>query len=123
MLVTHNCVFCGKKQSVEVDPAGYSVYCSGVAVQRALPNADAFTREFLISHMCFDCQSKEFNQPKPGEDWGEQVTNCVICDCAIWPKDSTGDSVYKCPSCGCVVEVGGIINVKDHEKIIAMACK
>lgn len=98
VILKRNCVFCGKEQSVTVDRSEYCNYESGMPIQRAMPTADTFTREFIIIGSCFDCQSKMYNVPKPGEDWGESRGHCPVCDCSLWEKDFT-EEVAHCPSC------------------------
>lgn len=87
-----------------------------------IPGASYEHDKYKIRNRQFDYQSKTTNMPKPGEDWGEQVCDCTNCGCPIWHKDSTRIGIYLCPNCGHSVEVGGIINVKNYQKIIKMAC-
>ena len=55
-------------------------------------------------HVYLDCQSKTFNKPKPGEDWGKQIGTCECCDCAIWEKDLNKEGPSRCPQCGFPIE-------------------
>ena len=68
-------------------------------------------REALKNHfqpalheLCYDCQSKIYNMPKPGEDWGKQIGTCECCDCAIWEKDINKEGASFCPNCGSPLE-------------------
>lgn len=99
MIVVKTCFSCGKKTKLVVDDKSYSRWKSGDNIASAFPDMHKFNREVLISGMCHDCQSKTFNQPKPGEDWGELVGTCPCCDRCIYPKDIV-DGTYNCPSCG-----------------------
>ena len=69
-----------------------------------MPDLNTFEREALISELCYDCQSKIYNMPKPGEDWGKQIGNCECCDCAIWEKDINKEGASFCPNCGSPLE-------------------
>lgn len=98
MEVTKKCFSCGKLTTVIVDEDMYEAWISGANIIRCFPQMNSFDREVLISGMCYDCQSKTFNMPKPGEDWGEQVCDCPECGCRIFPKD-INNGVMMCPSC------------------------
>lgn len=89
------CVTCGANQSIEVDEAWYEKFKSGMSVQDALPKSNLFTRECLISGMCFDCQSRVFHRPKPGESWGEILGECECCGSSVYERDNG-----VCPQCG-----------------------
>ena len=98
------CVFCGKIQAVNVDENSYKKWIDGELIQRAMPDLNEFEREALISELCFDCQSKTFNMPKPGEDWGKQIGTCECCGCDIWEKDLNKEGPSRCPQCGFPIE-------------------
>lgn len=99
LIISKNCVFCGKKQEAKVDKKEYDRYCKGgLSIQEAIPTADVFTRDLILVGNCFDCESEMYNIPKPGEDWGESRGCCPICDCNLWEKDFT-DNMAHCPSC------------------------
>lgn len=98
------CKFCGKIQAVNVDENRYRKWVDGELIQRAMPDLNDFEREALISELCYDCQSKIYNMPKPGEDWGKQIGNCECCDCAIWEKDINKEGASFCPNCGSPLE-------------------
>lgn len=91
------CPMCGGTQVVEMTEVQYDAVESGaLCVQDALHDHNAFDRETLISGMCHDCQSKMFNRPKPGEDWGPILGECDCCGARIYEKDKG-----KCSQCGC----------------------
>lgn len=93
-----NCINCEKPESHEYPFDGYQAYRSGARIKDALPECNAFEREFLISKLCFDCQSKIFHRPKPGESWGAVVGECEVCGCTIYENDNN-----KCPQCNYVL--------------------
>lgn len=95
MKISVKCKYCGKFESIDVDEKQYENWKSGMKIQDAMPDKGLFVREALISSTCFDCISKIFNTPKPGEDWGEQLTECGVCGCPIYKKDN-----LVCPQCG-----------------------
>lgn len=89
------CPMCGEVQKVEMTEREYNSLMVGtLSVQESLPNHNAFDRETLISGMCHDCQSKMFNRPKPGEDWGPILGECGCCGARIYEKDNG-----KCSQC------------------------
>lgn len=94
-MVEKVCPHCGTIEQHEVDESQYNAWLSGMRIQDAMPNTDAFIREFLITGACYDCISKTFNQPKPGEDWGEMLGECGCCGCPVYAKDNG-----VCPQCG-----------------------
>lgn len=98
MPISINCVCCGNEQTVEVDSVGYSKWLKGELIQRALPKAHKFERDVLITHMCYDCLSKTYHRPKPGEDWGEVLVECPCCGADIYERNrnSNGDLVCAC---------------------------
>lgn len=49
------CPRCGKPSTLEVDPAGWERWKSGVIIQRALPALTAEQRERLITGYCGPC--------------------------------------------------------------------
>ena len=56
------CVFCGSEYRVEVEPADLEKYDSGALAQEAFPSPkySIEDREFMISQICPNCQSKIF---------------------------------------------------------------
>ena len=96
--ITKRCM-CSKVTAVSVPEDQWEKYLAGTTAQVTFPTLNKFEREVLISGMCFDCQSKLFHMPKPGEDWGPLVGECPNCDCPIYPIDIK-DGVCKCASCG-----------------------
>lgn len=88
------CMMCGKEESHEYPEDGLQKWQSGMKIQDAMPERNVFEREFLIVKMCFDCISKMYNRPKPGEDWGEVVAECEECGCPLYAKDNG-----LCPTC------------------------
>lgn len=93
--VTKTCPYCNTVEEHTYPKMGLELYRDGMSVQLALPKETAFAREFLITGACFDCISRIFNKPKPGEDWGEIICECECCGAPIYEKDD-----MKCPSCG-----------------------
>ena len=98
--LSKKCACCGAITAVEVSEEAHDKYISGSTVLDAFPELNVFDREVLISSMCYDCISKNYNIPKPGEDWGEQVGECECCGAPIWKKDYDENNMYKCVSCG-----------------------
>lgn len=95
MKVTKICPHCGKSEEHEVDEQQWLDWQGGMRIQDAMPDKDAFLREWFISGACYDCISKIFNKPKPGEDWGEMLGECECCGCPVYAKDNG-----VCPQCG-----------------------
>ncbi len=89
------CSICGKVFSVQFGEKEFEEISKGRSNGKPKDKEDAFRREALISGMCYDCQSRVFNTPKPGEDWGEQLCECEVCGCPIYKKDNG-----VCPTCG-----------------------
>jgi len=97
--VSKQCFACGKVSEVKIVKDKVKDYKEGLLnIQNIFPEEHVMVREFLISGMCFDCQSKMFNIPKPDEDWGKMLGNCPNCGCQIWRKNKI-DNDYRCPSC------------------------
>lgn len=94
-IVEKICPHCGKIDKHDVNSEAYNNWLSGMRIQDAMPEANDFLREFLITGACYDCISKIFNRPKPGEDWGEMMGECSCCGCPVYAKD-----VGICPQCG-----------------------
>lgn len=92
--VTCTCKFCGKTETHEFPEKGLELWQNGTNIQEAMPEVDVFSREFLITGMCFDCISKTYNKPKPGEDWGDCIGECEECGTPIYEKDKG-----VCPTC------------------------
>lgn len=99
MLIQKTCS-CGKVTTVDVNKDGYGKYMSGTSIQDAFPELNAFERECVMTGMCFDCQSRLFNKPKPGEDWGPVIGECECCSSPLYSKDCKEGNHYVCPSCG-----------------------
>lgn len=95
--VTIKCPDCGKNTEIQMTENEYGLYSAVVQVQQIFPHKDAFFREVLISHWCYDCQSRIFHRPKPGEDWGAQLRSCPNCDAPVYKKDLDKGS---CSCCG-----------------------
>ncbi len=93
VLITRTCPSCKKRESHTFTVQEWENYSHGMLIQEAMPKRTAFEREFLISNMCFECQSKIFNRPMPGDDWGKS-RECPVCGCNVWDKDNG-----VCPSC------------------------
>lgn len=99
VVVTKMCPACKNKFSVELWEGDY-INVQTLSASKALSKYDKFLRESFISGLCYDCQSKTFNQPKPGEDWGEQL-ECPNCCSSVYQKNFKEDrQKYVCPSCG-----------------------
>lgn len=95
MEYTQVCPICKKEVTMEVDEQKFHEYEGGENIQNVFGDKDKFFREWLISGMCYDCSSKLFNAPKPGEDWGPIVGECENCGAPLYNKDNG-----VCPSCG-----------------------
>lgn len=92
------CVFCCKKEAVEVPYNGYMSWRSGELIQRAMPEVHSMVRDVLVTNMCMNCLSKTYNRPKPDDDWGEMLKNCDCCDTPLWKRNVSID-VLTCPNC------------------------
>lgn len=113
MLVDIKCPVCKNTTQLDLDQDLYVKYKLGnKPVQQIFPNLNSFEREALISGYCFDCSSKIFNAPKPGEDWGKVLGECPICGCNAYERNIEGD-FYKCPSCGVKCPTGDIATEED----------
>lgn len=98
MVVSRLCG-CGNTTRITVGAVDYQKFLNKEApIQKCLPELNEFERETLLSNMCFDCQSKLFNKPKPGEDWGSIMGECESCGAPLYSKDY--DSGV-CPTCQC----------------------
>lgn len=90
---------CGNSHIIEVSEESFKSWKDEkLPIQEAFKDLNSFTRECLLTGMCFDCQSKLFNTPKPGEDWGEIIDSCELCGAPLYSKDF--DSGV-CPCCQC----------------------
>lgn len=58
MIITMECVCCGKEHSVECSRNGFTAWRLGDLCQKAMPELSATEREQLISGICPDCQNK-----------------------------------------------------------------
>ena len=94
-----NCVSCGNEQEVSVDNRGYQQWLSGLAIQRALPKSHSFDRDVLITHMCYACLSKTYNQPVPGNDWGAVAQECYCCGANLYERNRNESGDLICPCC------------------------
>lgn len=94
--ITNICPICGKQEAHQYEKEQFDSWVNGKLIQEAMPDINAFDREFLISGFCFDCISELFNAPKPGEDWGEPVGECDTCGAPIYEKDVKSGI---CPTC------------------------
>lgn len=94
--VTHVCASCGKEETHSYQKEAYNRWIHGESIQKAMPDANTFEREFLITSYCFNCISRIYNMPKPDEDWGEQKGECEVCGAPLWQKDIDAEV---CPSC------------------------
>ncbi len=96
MSASLKCSICSRIFILEMTDAEYERYMgSSLSAQECFPNKDSFFREALISHMCYDCQSKVFHKPKPGEDWGPVVCECEVCGAPVYTSDDN-----MCSCCG-----------------------
>ncbi|MCM1215004.1 MAG: hypothetical protein NC548_10845 [Lachnospiraceae bacterium] len=103
MKQVYKCPMCGRKTELEVDENAWDLYqSSGKPVQECFPESNAFFRETLINGTCYDCQSKTFHRPKPGDEdkWGSEIGECANCGCPAFEIDRK-DGNYMCPQCGC----------------------
>lgn len=65
IIITMECVFCGKSHEVVVNFEDYLKWQDGEAIQRAMPYLSATQREQIISKICPACQIDIFGS---GED-------------------------------------------------------
>ena len=101
MIVKDKCVFCNNEHSVEVDAQEFNLWMAGANIQEAMPNTSRHDREFLISRICPQCWSKNFNMPINDGEWGDKVCECPTCGAPIWDKDYLSEvNGYHCPCCG-----------------------
>ena len=56
------CPFCGKEYICEFPTDGYAKWMGGELIQKAMPAVPATVREWLISGICFGCQSSIFGE-------------------------------------------------------------
>ena len=72
-------------------------------IQQVFPKRDAFFREMFISKLCYECQSKLFNVPMPGDtSWGEVIGKCSCCGTNIYTEKNRDKSIqgkWICPTC------------------------
>ena len=98
MKVRKICPFCKKEEMHKYSEDEVSKYAAGEAVIKAMPNRNDFEREFIISGMCFSCQSETFHKPMPGESWGGEIGECPVCGCSVYKRDGS-NGVYRCAIC------------------------
>lgn len=100
--VTLTCPYCGFTRTMEITDKEYKAYFKeGKLVQEAMPDRDPFFREQMINGACPDCISRIMHIPKPGDDWGNLVCRCDVCDAPIYEKDRG-----VCCTCGWHVKEG-----------------
>lgn len=101
MKIVGKCITCGQEQVIYISREGFEKYKSGTSVQKALSDANAFEREFLISGMCFDCQTRCFGHPAPGKeaDFGKFLGSCDCCGYPLYAKKIRVNDKSKCPQC------------------------
>ena len=72
MIITKNCMLCGKESSLEVSSkiaAQYKRYLSGIGLIQDI-ELPADQREFLKTGMCEDCQHMMFDVEEEEEYYG-----------------------------------------------------
>lgn len=102
MTVTTLCSACGAETKLTLPEKNYTNYINGdLPVQVCFPKENVFVRENLISGLCFDCQSRIFHRPKPGQEaaWGKLLGNCTCCDRPVYECDIV-DGKFVCEDCG-----------------------
>ncbi len=57
--IENTCPFCKKSRTLQVAKEAFNNWSTGMAIQRAMPNASADDREFFITGMCNDCFPKD----------------------------------------------------------------
>lgn len=98
--IVRECPQCGKKTTLEVDSKQLCAYNRGALLQEAFPDLDVFTRECIRTGMCFDCSSKVFHMPKPGDDsWGEILGECYECGAHIYSIQDAVEGGFECAIC------------------------
>lgn len=94
MYYIQKCPGCGETVTKVVSYEKIKKWRNGALIQEVYPNKDSFFREWLISGMCYECQSKMFNRPAPGMNWGKRIGECEVCGTSLWEKDKG-----ICPCC------------------------
>lgn len=98
MTVSKVCKFCGNVESHDYTENELKNYKHGMPIAEAMPTRNSFEREFMVSGLCFSCQSETFHKPMPGEHCGKELGECPECGCSIYENDGS-DGVYKCATC------------------------
>ena len=99
------CPFCGKESGYEITDKQYNkiqkkYYGERKNIMDVVPEFNSFQREMLITGMCFNCQSKLYNTPIPGDNsWGDLIGDCECCGAPIWSVKNAKNGGYGCPSC------------------------
>lgn len=57
---TATCPFCGKQQTIKVNPVSLEVYRNGALLQDAFPNLTPAERGAIKTGICLDCWDKMF---------------------------------------------------------------
>lgn len=102
MKVEKTCFSCGQVTTIECNESEYLKWKNDTNIQHAMPSLSVMERETLISGLCFDCQEKLFNMPKPGNEakFGARLGECDCCGMVVWEKDINPDGTFICKSCG-----------------------
>lgn len=62
MVVSTECILCGKEVKIKVNPLGLLALEEGKLIQEALSDLSPSEREVLISGICPHCQKKIFGE-------------------------------------------------------------
>lgn len=69
MIVEKLCPYCGKTGTLEIsNEKAYESWQNGTLIQRAFPELSAEEREFIITGLCPECQTKIFNFEEEDEE-------------------------------------------------------
>lgn len=60
VVIEKKCPFCGQVTIINIPTEKYIKWQEGELIQNAMPNLTVFSRETLISGVCWDCQDKIF---------------------------------------------------------------
>lgn len=100
MNIVKTCPMCNKETVVNMNYKDFLKWQQGALIQEAAPKMHPMKRECLVSGMCFDCQEKVYNTPKPGNEaaFGKRLGECACCGRAVYVKDIV-DGKFTCASC------------------------
>lgn len=97
----HRCGLCGQSYEIKANKIAYSMWKGGASIQNAFPDRNSMERDAIAGRCCFQCFSKMYNMPLPGEEesYGKRIGECSCCGMAVWEKDIKEDGSFECKSC------------------------